>query len=86
MDQSTIDRLFPIPAHQHKAAFYQEVLSKFWFVYSVSSLLTIRDRHCMLGMFLWVGSGFMRREGGGMGQVKYNAEIKIKAEIYDKML
>ena len=72
MDQSAVDRLFPIPAHQHKAdetAFYQVVLSKFWFVSSVSSLLTIGDRHCMLGIgpYLQVGSGFARRGGRGCG-------------------
>ena len=55
-----------------ETVFYQQALSKFWPVSSVSSLLTIGDRHCTLGIrsFFWVGSGFVRQEGGGMGQVK----------------
>ena len=55
-----------------KLHFIKEALSKSWPVSSVSSLLMIGDRHCMLGIrsFLWVGSGFVRWEGGGMGQVK----------------
>ena len=72
MDQSAVDRLFPIPAHQDEIAFYQEALFKFLFVSSVACLqMKIEPLH-VRHWTLPLGRVWLRKKGGGggMGQVK----------------